>query len=63
MESALVTAGFVTSLRTPLFTSNTVKTEQVEKNGAGEYKNKKKRDHVTLQPVPVFIIRHKGERR
>jgi len=34
MESALVTAGFVTGLRTPLSTSNLMKTEQVQRNGA-----------------------------
>lgn len=38
MDSALVTTGFVTSPRTPLFTSDLAKTEQVLKNGAQEYK-------------------------
>lgn len=39
MESALVTAGCVAGLRTPLFTSDLVKTEQVQKNEAQDYNN------------------------
>ncbi len=50
MESALVTTGFVTGLRTPLFTSDLVKTEQVQKNGA------QKDGRMMLQPMLVFSL-------
>lgn len=35
MESALVTTGFLTGLRLPLFTSDLVKTEQVQRRKDG----------------------------
>lgn len=44
MESAHVTAGFVSGLRSPLFTSDLVKTEQVQRNLAQEHTQKKKKE-------------------
>lgn len=59
MGSALVTAGFVSGPRTPLFTSDLVKTEQVRKKWSTRIQTKKTYD-VTAN-ASVYCSR--GERR
>lgn len=61
MESAHVTAGFVSGLRSPLFTSDLVKTEQVQRNLAQEHTQKKKTRGGGVCCFYVLCLKNNGK--